>query len=89
MSLDPAHVAWCRRHFDMLADGGKWGIPRSGLVFQRRGDRLVLIALMPWDPSMEGRITREQLDEQQADEYEQNRRHFEAAGITVERGEGT
>ena len=32
---------------------------------------------------MEGTITPEQLVEQQQDEYELNRRHFQAAGITM------
>lgn len=46
---DPkAHIVWCQRHFRSLADGGIWGVPRSGLVFQRQGEALVLIDRMPY-----------------------------------------
>lgn len=37
------HSAWCRNLFGSLAEQGVWGVPRSGLTFQRRGDKLVLI----------------------------------------------
>src|SRR4051794_40427868 len=87
--LDPQHVTWCRRHFEMMADGGTWGIPRSGLVFRKEGYRLILMSMMPWMEEMEGVITPEQLHEQQEADYEANRVHFEAAGITVERDPGT
>jgi hypothetical protein len=83
--LDPAHVAWCGRHFNFLAEGGIWAVPRSGLVFQRQGATLVLIESMPWMPEMEGRITAAELDEQQAGEYDQIRDHMMAAGVTVTR----
>lgn len=83
--LDSAHVAWCRGQFAMLADGAVWLVPRSGLIFQRQGDTLVLTELMPWMPEMEGTITPAQLDEQQAGEYDQIRDHMRAAGVTVTR----
>ena len=69
----------------MLRDGGFWAVPRSGLVFQRQGDTLALVELMPWMPEMKGRITQAELDEQQACEYDQIRDHMLAAGITVTR----
>lgn len=81
MALNPAHVAWCKQHFSMLRDGGTWGIPRSGLVFQKQGDALVLIDRMPY---MEGMpITDAQLVEQQDSDYEGTREHFGAAGVKV------
>ena len=80
----PEHVAWCRAQVDMIRIGGVWGIPRSGLVFTRTGpDELTLTARMPWMTEMEGTVTREQLLEQQQEEYEETRRHMEAAGVTV------
>ena len=82
--LDPQHVEWCRRMFALLRDGGVWGIPRSGLMWMKRDGKLVLTARMPWMPEMAGTITPEQLKEQQDEEYEANRLHFNAAGITVE-----
>jgi hypothetical protein len=82
MKLDQVHVEWSRRHFNMMADGGTWGIPRSGLLYIKRGDRLVLLARMPHDPAMP--ITEKQLDEQQHADIEIIKEHFKAAGIEVE-----
>jgi hypothetical protein len=80
----PEQAAWCRQQIDLLKIGGVWGIPRSGLIFTRTGENeLTLTARMPWMAEMEGTITPEQLVEQQQDEYELNRRHFQAAGITM------
>lgn len=86
-AMDPAHLAWCRMHFDMLKEGGVWGIPRSGLMFRKEAGKLVLFAEMPWMPEMEGTITPEELREQQDEEFEANRRHFGAVGIDVIRAE--
>ena len=61
--MDPAHVEWSRRQFAMMKDQGVWGIPRSGLIFQRQGDELVLINRMPHEEGMP--VTPEQLTEQQ------------------------
>ena len=80
-------VAWCRAQFNLIRDGGVWAVPRSGMIFTREGDRLVLTAEMPWMPEMEGTITPEQLRAQQAGEFESIRRHFAEAGITVTRRE--
>ena len=84
--LEPnaASIAWCKQYFAMLADGGVWAIKRSGLIFQRRGDRLVYFQRMPWLEEMEGTITPEQLDAQQRREYDINKKFFAAAGIAVE-----
>lgn len=83
MTMDRAHIDWSRQHFDMLAEGAVWGVPRSGLVFQKRDGALVLIESMPWMDGMP--ITEEELTEQQESEYQSIKRHFEAAGITVTR----
>jgi len=79
--LNPDHVAWCRRLFDSLADGGTWAIPRNGLIFRRRGDRLVLTLRMPHDPQMP--ISAAQLRAEQDQGFEDTRVHFGAAGIAV------
>jgi hypothetical protein len=76
------HIKWSRELFERIAEGGVWGIPRSGLVFNRRGNVLVLVARMPHVPQMP--ISVEQLDEQQKREFADVKRHFEAAGIKVE-----
>jgi hypothetical protein len=79
--LDPAHVAWCRQHFAMMADGGTWAIPRSGMIFNKRGNTLVLAVVMPHMNGMP--CTPEELIAQQRDEFENCREHFAAAGVTV------
>jgi hypothetical protein len=70
--MSHADILWCRSHFALLEDGGRWGIPRSGIIFQRRGETLVLVA-----PDI--------LSSDQLGEYEDVKQHFEAAGITVTR----
>lgn len=84
-------LAWCRAHFASMADGGVWGVPRSGLVFCRRGEALVLVERMPWTSEMAeaaelGRDvpgSEEELRAYQDADYETIRGRFEAAGITV------
>lgn len=41
-------IAWVRGHLDLMAEGGVWAVPRSGLVFSKRDGALVLIGRMPW-----------------------------------------
>lgn len=84
---DPAFQAWCLRQYAMVREGGIWMVPRSGMVFQKRAGGFVLTAEMPWMPEMEGRITREQLREQQDEEFDVIRRHFAAVDIPVTRAE--
>lgn len=79
--LDPKSVAWSRDLFNSLLEGGMWGIPRSGLIFQRRGEKLVLVTVMPHDDAMP--VSAEQLNEQQEVEYENVAKYFRAAGIIV------
>lgn len=80
-NFNPEHVAWSRERFEMTADGGTWAIPRLGMIFVRRGERLVLVARMPHDPAMP--ISADELTEQQNSEFEDVRQHFKAAGIDV------
>jgi hypothetical protein len=77
------HVQWCRKMFATLNDGAIWGLPACGLVFRRIGDDLVLIERMPHCEGMP--MSPEELSKYQDYEYENNRQHFEAAGITVRR----
>lgn len=84
---DPEAIEWSRRHFALIKDGGMWAVPRSGLIFRRQGDRLVLTESMPWEPAMRETITPAQLAEQQADEFNGIREAFGAAGIEVVRKE--
>jgi hypothetical protein len=82
MKPTQAHVEWSRQLFDTMRDGGVWGVPRSGLLYVKRGNRLVLTARMPYDPAMP--IAEKQFDEQQHADIELIKQHFGAAGIVVE-----
>jgi hypothetical protein len=77
---------WCRTTFYGLADGGIWGVPRSGLIFTKRDGGLVLTDIMDWHPAMD--ITEAELVEQQTGDYEVIREQFELAGIPVSKREG-
>lgn len=68
--------------FNLLADGGVWAIPRSGLVFTRKGDKLVLTEVMPHDPGMP--MSAAELLTYQQEDYAENVRQFGLAGITME-----
>jgi hypothetical protein len=77
-------IAWSRNLFAGMAEGGTWGIPRSGLVFQKRANKLVLIARMPHEAGMP--MSAQELQESQDGDYAAVKEHFEAAGISVEKG---
>jgi hypothetical protein len=79
--IDPEHVEWSRQHFTRMAEGGAWGVPRSGLLFVKHGDVLELTARMPYVPNMP--ITQQQLELQQDADYKLIKTNFEAAGIAV------
>lgn len=92
----PADLAWCQQRFAQMREGGVWAVPRSGLIFERRGDALVLTGRMPWTLEMAA------VFEQGADvpssagalrayqdaDYDLIRGRFEAAGIPMTVGEG-
>lgn len=67
--------------FRMLAEGGSWAVPRSGLIFRKQGDALVLITQMPWQADLPG--TPKDWAEFQADDFNTIREHFAAAGVEV------
>lgn len=81
LSKDDPNVVWCANLFAMVKDGGAWGVPRSGLVFRKRGETLVLVERMPHEVAMP--ITREQLAEQQQSDFDGTKEYFGAAGIEV------
>ena len=90
--MNPAEVRWSRNLFDLLRLNATWGIPRSGLFFQKvSSTELALINVLPWDdmmregalqgmdvPSSAGELRRyQQLD------FETISQRFVAAGIEV------
>ena len=85
MSQLGAHVDWCRHQWTIMADGGTWAVPRSGLIFRKdEGDQtLTLIRQMPWDEQMP--MSEGELEAYQESDFTVIREHFAAAGITVTR----
>lgn len=79
--MKPEDIEWSRRHFASMADGGTWAMPRSGLIFNRRGDSLVLTCRMPHMVEMP--CSAVELTAQQDSDYAIIKKHFEAAGVTV------
>lgn len=75
------HIAWCKALFATLKDGARWGVPRSGLIYERRGDALCLVSRMPHSSDMP--ISAVALRELQDEEYRIECEHFNAAGILV------
>jgi hypothetical protein len=80
-NIKPEHIEWSRRHFATMRDGGVWAVPRSGMIYTKRGNELVLTARMPHDPAMP--CSAAELDRSQRDDFESIKKHFAAAGITV------
>lgn len=80
--MDPKHIAWSRGIFDGLRpDGGVWAVPRSGLIFTRRGESLILTARLPWSSSMS--IPQADLEALQSGDYDAIALHMLAAGVPV------
>jgi IMP dehydrogenase/GMP reductase len=78
---DPAAVEWARMHWAMLAEGGIWGLPRSGLTFRKLDGRLVLLDRMPWSEGMP--LSQEELREYQDDDFAGVRLMYAQLGIEV------
>lgn len=77
---EAAWVEWSRRQFHMLTRGGVWGVPRSGLVFTRTGDKhLALTEVMPHDPEMP--VTPRELFQAQASDFQQIQHYMKLAGV--------
>lgn len=79
--LAPESVVWSGNLFRSLSDGGSWAMPRSGLIFEKRGQELCLRLRMPHDPKMP--ITAAQLRAQQDADFNVVSQSFGAAGVTV------
>ena len=72
---------WCQRIFNLLVEGGTWGVPRSGLVFKKQAGELVLVDMMPHVE--DGLVTVNNLLRFQQEDYEAIKEKFELAGISV------
>jgi len=82
---------WSLNHFAMLREGGVWAVPRSGLLFRKEGNALILIARMPYTSEMaqaaaDGHdvpASEADLRAYQDTDYACIDKNFEGAGITV------
>ncbi len=91
---DANHAAWCRVHFAHMRDGGVWAVPRSGLLFTRKGETLVLTARMPYtaelreaaDEGLDVPADEPALRAYQDEDFLSIQEHFKQAGITVTNG---
>ena len=79
--MNPAHIEWSRGVFNALHDGGVWAVPRSGLIFTKRGRMFVLTSRMPWAPVMP--MPRDELETMQKADFEMISLHMLAAGVPV------
>ena len=74
---------WSWQTWNSIAQGGTWAVPRSGLVFQKQGTTLVLIARMPYQEGMPGNGG--QWAEYQESDYDAIKREFAKINVTVEK----
>ncbi len=82
------YTKWCLNLFNTLAEGGVWGVPRSGLIFTRRKGQLVLTAQMPHDGAMPRSLSdsdwsADELTDYQRTDYARIKREFLKASIDV------
>jgi hypothetical protein len=80
MSEAKRDALWCRGMWEMLAEGGSWAVPRSGLIFTKREGKLMLTERMPHtDELMSEKVLRELQDE----DFEIIRDRFQKIGVEV------
>jgi hypothetical protein len=75
------YTEWCRQHFNLIADGGTWIVPRSGLKFTKQGNQLVLTERAPYNGDQPH--IAETWKQYQWKDYELIRFEFFKAGISV------
>lgn len=81
MTADAVHMQWCKSLMLNLAEGGTWGVPRSGLTYVKRGNALVLKARGP-SPDIAA-FPEGEWREYQDDDHATTKRVFEAAGFEI------
>ncbi len=83
--MNPAHVEWCRSMWGLMADGGAWGLPNSGLIFRKdaAARELVLIQAMPHMPGMP--LSPDELLARQISLYIDTVEHFALIDVRVRR----
>lgn len=72
---------WCRDTFDIVANGGIWLVPRSGLTFRKNGEDT--LTLESRDGMPDAVIDPELWKAYQEDDFQVIKLHLEGAGISV------
>lgn len=75
------HALWAQGLWDMIAEGGVWGVPRCGLMFRKQQGKLVLTERMPWEEGMP--LTAEDLREAQDWDVKGITETFAGIGVEV------
>jgi hypothetical protein len=68
------YVEWCKTMFNLIAPGGEWVVPRSGLIFQKTDNHTLSLVKV---------ISPEDSEYPVEQDFEVIREHFEMAGIRV------
>lgn len=92
--MSAADSQWCRSLYSSMAEGGVWGVPRSGLVFRKQDGGLTLTQRMPYTPELalaatEGLdvpLSEAELRVYQDVDFRLIQERFKAAGIPVKNG---
>jgi hypothetical protein len=74
---------WATQLWESLEDGGIWGIPRCGLIYQKDEPekRLVLLARMAWFEELS--VSEAELRERQDEDHQGITRMMYAIGVEV------
>lgn len=71
------HGKWCRDMHKLIAHGGLWGLPRTGLVFRKTGNVLIWVGVIP------PKLKLDDLDAAREHEFETNLKNFSNAGVPM------
>lgn len=83
--IKPEFIQWCKDQYELVSEHGTWAIPRSGLVFQKKEGKFVLVSKLPAIAS----DTKKEWEQLQEEDYQSIKEHFKAAGIEITREDKT
>jgi|SRR6516162_3795195 hypothetical protein len=83
-----ANVMWCKRNHAMIANGGTWMIPRSGMAFKRTYKGWELLAIMPFMVGMAESVlavphSARELLMWQLEDFATHQRYHKTAGLEI------
>lgn len=85
-------IQWSKNLFASMREGATWGVPRSGLIFTKRGNKLILTERMPYTRELaiaggagaDVPETEDEMNEYQRADFNAIAAHFVAAGVETE-----